>query len=64
MEKNLFQQAKDAASQLMNMQGSGNKTDEQAVKSAIEAAYESASPDEQQHLEELEQQLEQKDQLS
>lgn len=58
-ENNLFQQAKDAIMNLTNMRDDATAEDEQAAKSTIQAAYENASPEEQQHLEQLEQQIDQ-----
>ena len=63
VEKNLFQQAKDAITNLMNMQGQASEQDKQAAKSAIESAYQEASPEEQQQLQQLEQQLQQNNQI-
>ncbi|WP_284139445.1 MULTISPECIES: DUF3813 domain-containing protein [unclassified Virgibacillus] len=56
---NLFQQAKNAVQQMMNMQGNANEQDKQAAKNAIQAAYNDCTPEEKQHLQQLEQQLEQ-----
>ena len=64
LENNLFQQAKKALTNLTNMQGSASKDDQDAARSAIDAAYQDASPDELQQLQELELQLKQKNQLS
>lgn len=59
MEKNLFQQAKDAMSQMKsNKKGSANENDQEAARSAIQEAEAHASPQEKQQLEELKQQLE------
>lgn len=58
MENNLFQRAKDAINNLMNMQGQANDKDKQAAQEAINAAYENASPEEQQQLQQLEEHLE------
>lgn len=58
-ENNLFQQAKDAIMNLTNMPDQATAEDEQAAQSAIQAAYEDASPEEQQHLQQLEQELKQ-----
>ncbi|OZU87979.1 hypothetical protein CIL03_14855 [Virgibacillus indicus] len=66
MENNLFQQAKDAVTNFMNGQGNANAspTDQQAAQNAIQAAYNDASPEEKQQLQQLEQQLKQRNQLS
>lgn len=69
MEDNhLFQQAKDAVMNFMNMQGTddrdgANETDQEAAQNAIQAAYNDASPEEQQQLQQLEQQLKERNQL-
>lgn len=69
MEDNhLFQQAKDAVMNFMNMQGTddrdgANETDQEAAQNAIQAAYNDASPEEQQQLQQLEQQLKESNQL-
>lgn len=66
---NLFQQAKDAVFNFMNMNGTDmdttatNETDQQAAENAIQAAYNDASPEEKQQLQQLEQQLKQRNQL-
>lgn len=63
LAKNLFQQAKDAITNLTNSQGQTNEADQEAAAKAIQDAYTSASPEEQQQLQQLEQQLQQKNQL-
>ncbi|GAB3060259.1 DUF3813 family protein [Virgibacillus ainsalahensis] len=66
MENNLFQQAKNAVTNFMNTQGQGNTAnadDKQAVQNAIQAAYNQASPEEKQQLQQLENQLKQHNQL-
>ncbi|MFD2630348.1 DUF3813 family protein [Oceanobacillus kapialis] len=64
MENNLFQQAKDAVANMMNMQGnSTSAADKQAAQNAIQAAYTEASPEEKQQLQQLENQLRQHNQL-
>lgn len=65
MEDNLFQQAKKAISNLTNMQNQGNVTenDNQIAQKAIQAAYENATPEEEQQLQQLEQQLKQSNQI-
>ncbi|MBM7601643.1 hypothetical protein JOC34_004071 [Virgibacillus halotolerans] len=69
MEDNhLFQQAKDAVMNFMNMQGTddrdgANEIDQEAAQNAIQAAYNDASPEEQQQLQQLEQQLKESNQL-
>ncbi len=69
MEDNhLFQQAKDAVMNFMNMQGTdeqsgANETDQEAAQNAIQAAYNDASPEEKQQLQQLEQQLKESNQL-
>lgn len=64
---NLFQQAKDAVFNFMNMQGEqsnqvhqgqgSNETDQQAAQNAIQAAHNEASPEEKHQLQQLEQQM-------
>ncbi|WP_042224613.1 DUF3813 family protein [Oceanobacillus manasiensis] len=64
MENNLFQQAKDAVANMMNMQGNSTSAqDKQAAQNAIQAAYNEASPEEKQQLQQLENQLKQHNQL-
>ncbi|WP_099157210.1 DUF3813 family protein [Virgibacillus ndiopensis] len=64
MANNLFQQAKDAVNRLTNTTGAANAQDKQAAQNAIQAAYTNCSPEEQQQLQQLEQQLKSKNQLS
>lgn len=64
MENNLFQQAKDAVSNLTNMQGNANAQEKQAAKNAVQSAYSDCTPEEKQQLQQLEQQLKTKNQLS
>ncbi|HLR14385.1 MAG TPA: DUF3813 family protein [Bacillota bacterium] len=64
MDKNLFQQAKDALMDMLNMDGEATETDQQAAQQAIDAAYQEASPEEQQQLQQLENQLKEKNQLN
>lgn len=58
---NLFQQAKDAVNRFTNATQGGqvNEQDKQAAQNAIQAAYNNASAEEKQQLQQLEQQLEQ-----
>lgn len=63
MENNLFQQAKNAVTNLLNMQGDISEQDQQAAQNAIQSAYNEATPEERQQLQELEQQLKQRNQL-
>lgn len=63
MENNLFQRAKDAMNHLMNMQGEANENDKQAAQNAINEAYQNASPEEQQQLQQLEEHLKQNNHL-
>ncbi|MGM8212653.1 DUF3813 family protein [Virgibacillus sp. W0430] len=63
MEKNLFQQARDALMNITNMQGGASENEKQAAQQAIQAAYNDATPEEKQQLQELEQQLKQNNQL-
>lgn len=64
MDKNLFQQAKEALMNMLNMDGDASETDQQAAQQAIDAAYQEASPEEQQQLQELKNQLKEKHQLN
>lgn len=63
MEKNVFQQAKDALMNMMDMGQSPNDEEQKAAQQAIDAAYEEATPEQQQQLKELENQLKEKNQL-
>lgn len=58
MDKSLFQQAKETVVDMLNMDSDGNHTDDKrAAMKAIQEAYHQASPEEQQELHELEQEL-------
>lgn len=61
MEKNLFQQAKDAMNNLFTNRDEGlnDEQEREAAQRAIQAAYEIASPEETKQLEQLEHQLNQ-----
>lgn len=63
MENNLFEQAKDAITNLMNMQREPNQDEQQAAQSAIQAAYENATPEEIEQLQHLEQRLKEQNHL-
>lgn len=63
MEKSLFQQARDAVMNLTNRQGEINEQEKETVRRAIQAAYNRASPEEKQELEQFEQQINQRNQL-
>jgi hypothetical protein len=64
LENNLFQQAKNAVNNFMtNQNNAANATDKQAAQNAIQAAYNEATPEEKQQLQQLENQLRQNDQL-
>ncbi len=63
MEKNVFQQAKDALMNMMDMGQSPNDEEQQATQQAIDAAYQEATPEQQQQLKELENQLQEKNKL-
>ena len=69
MEKNLFQQAKDMVMNMMNGQNQNqgghapNASDKEAARKAIQAARSEATPEEKQQLQQLEQQLDEKNQL-
>lgn len=62
MENNLFQQAKKAVSNLTNMQGNASSQEKQAAHNAIQSAYADCSPEEKQQLQQLEQELQTKNQ--
>lgn len=64
MENNLFQQAKNAVSSFTNSQGTSSTQEKQAAHNAVQAAYSDCSPEEKQQLQQLEQQLKNKNQLS
>lgn len=67
MGDNLFQQAKNAIANLTNTQGNANQSnqaDKQAANNAIQAAYNDATPEEQEQLQQLEQQLKDENHLS
>lgn len=61
----MFQQAKEAITNLTNMRNQGNITenDKQVAQKAIEAAYQSATPEEEEQLQQLEEQLKESNQL-
>ncbi|GGH73086.1 hypothetical protein GCM10010978_10590 [Compostibacillus humi] len=61
MPNNLFQQAKDAVTNFLN--GNATEAEKQAAKNAIQAAYNEATPEEKQHLQQLENQLQQHNQI-
>lgn len=63
MENNLFEQAKDAIANLMNMQREPNQDEQQAAQSAIQAAYENATPEETEQLQQLERRLKEQNHL-
>lgn len=63
MEKNVFQQAKDAIMNMVNMNDEADENEQQAAQQAIDAAYQEATPEEQQQLKQLEDQLKEKNQL-
>lgn len=63
MENNLLEKAKQMITNLANMGQNATENDKQAAKKALDAAYSQASLEERQHLEELEQQLKQEDQI-
>lgn len=64
LENELFQQAKNVVNNVVSGQGTMSQNDKQAAQNAIKAAYQSASPEEQQHLAQLEQQLDESNLLS
>lgn len=59
--ENLFQHAKDAVNRFTSsaQDGDMNEQDKQAAQNAIQSAYEGASAEEKQQLQQLEEQLEQ-----
>ncbi|MBA2174511.1 DUF3813 domain-containing protein [Halobacillus locisalis] len=61
MERNLFENARDAVSRFTQNRDGGRKANEedmQAAKQAIQSAYSQCSQQEKQQLQQLEQQLE------
>ncbi|GGB39785.1 DUF3813 family protein [Virgibacillus dakarensis] len=64
MENNLFQQAKSAVSRLTNAQNTPSEQEKQAAQNAIQQAYNDCTAEEKQQLQQLEQTLKQKNQLS
>lgn len=63
MENNLFQKAKEAITNLTNARENTNESDRQIAQKIIQDAYNDASPEERQQLEEFEQQLKQNNQI-
>lgn len=63
MENNFLQRAKDAMNNLMNMQGEASEADKSTAQSAIDEAYQDASHEEQQQLQQLEEHLKQNNHL-
>lgn len=63
MEKNLFQQAKDKMMNFTNdrenHQNARSEKDIEAIRQAIQDAYNEATPEEQEQLKQFEQQLDQ-----
>lgn len=60
MEQNLFQEAKKRVMNMMNMGEQGqqiSETDRNAMQHAIQAAYQEATPEEKDELQQLEQKL-------
>ncbi|UFU00545.1 DUF3813 family protein [Radiobacillus kanasensis] len=62
MATNMFKQAKDAVAQFTNSQNP-TEQEKESARSVIQSAFTSASPAEQQQLQELERKLEQHNQL-
>lgn len=60
MENSLFQEAKQKVTQMMNTEKETTETDLELANHALQAAYEQATPEEKQELQQLEQQLKQK----
>ncbi|GAE93603.1 hypothetical protein JCM21714_2701 [Gracilibacillus boraciitolerans JCM 21714] len=64
MQNQMFQQAKNAVSRMMNRENGGfNEKDKQAAQNAIQSAYTNATAEEQQELQALEEQLKQENEL-
>ncbi|GAA0301167.1 hypothetical protein GGQ92_001404 [Gracilibacillus halotolerans] len=64
MANNMFQQAKDAVTRMMNGENGGfSEQDKEAAKQAIQSAYQNASAEEEKELRALEAQLRQEDEL-
>ncbi|MBM7554064.1 DUF3813 domain-containing protein [Thalassobacillus pellis] len=58
MENNLFQNAKNAVNRFTNARGANRQREKEAARQVIQSAYNNCSPEEQQQLQQLEQQLE------
>lgn len=59
----LFQQARKRVMDMMNMGGQMSDNDMEAVHQAIQAAYQEASPEEREELQQLENQLKNNQQM-
>lgn len=57
MEENLFEKAKEMMINFTSKKEEQQPEDEEIVKQAIQAAYSVASPEEKEHLEQFERQL-------
>ncbi|MCM3741089.1 DUF3813 family protein [Oceanobacillus luteolus] len=62
-QQSLFQQARQRVMEMMNMGQQASDTDREAVQHAIQAAYQEATPEEKQELEQLESKLKNNQQL-
>ena len=64
MAKNLFEQAKEMMNNFANTnQNQQSEQNQQAVRNAIQAAYNEATPEEKSQLQQFEQQLDEKGRL-
>lgn len=62
-QQSLFQQARQRMMEMMNMGQQASETDREAVQHAIQAAYQEATPEEKQELEQLESKLKNNQQM-
>lgn len=63
MANNMFQQAKDAVTRMINGGSNFSEQDKQAAQQAIQSAYQSATAEEEKELRALEEQLRQENEL-
>mgnify|MGYP001355575959 FL=1 len=63
MANNMFQQAKDAVTRMLNGGSNFSEQDKQAAQQAIQSAYQSATAEEEKELRALEEQLRQENEL-
>lgn len=63
MANNMFQQAKDAVTRMLNGGSNFSEQDKQAAQQAIQSAYQNATAEEEKELRALEEQLRQENEL-